>query len=63
MQPLQGLLRALEVLRTQRLSMQRLTIRKQLDYDHCRQGIRANAIAPSAIQTPMNQADFDGENG
>ena len=34
---------------------------KQLDYDYCRSGIRANAIAPGAIQTPMNQADFDGD--
>lgn len=34
---------------------------KQLDYDYCREGIRANAIAPGAIQTPMNKADFDGD--
>lgn len=34
---------------------------KQLDYDYCRNGIRANAIAPGAIQTPMNQADFEGD--
>lgn len=34
---------------------------KQLDYDYCRDGIRANAIAPGAIQTPMNQADFAGD--
>lgn len=34
---------------------------KQLDYDYCREGIRANAIAPGAIQTLMNQADFDGD--
>lgn len=34
---------------------------KQLDMDYCRQGIRANAIAPGAIQTPMNQADFAGD--
>lgn len=34
---------------------------KQLDYDYCRQGIRANAIAPGAIQTPMNQKDFLGD--
>ena len=33
---------------------------KQLDYDYCREGIRANAIAPGAIQTPMNKADFEG---
>src|SRR5699024_12157006 len=34
---------------------------KQLDYDYCRDGIRANAIAPGAIQTPMNAADFAGD--
>lgn len=34
---------------------------KQLDLDYCRRGIRANAIAPGAIQTPMNQADFEGD--
>lgn len=34
---------------------------KQLDLDYCRMGIRANAIAPGAIQTPMNQADFEGD--
>lgn len=34
---------------------------KQLDLDYCRDGIRANAIAPGAIQTPMNQADFAGD--
>ncbi|MFS0784056.1 3-oxoacyl-ACP reductase [Bacillus sp. 1P06AnD] len=34
---------------------------KQLDLDYCREGIRANAIAPGAIQTPMNKADFEGE--
>lgn len=34
---------------------------KQLDYDYCREGIRANAIAPGAIQTPMNKADFAGD--
>ncbi|PID00878.1 3-oxoacyl-ACP reductase [Sporosarcina sp. P29] len=34
---------------------------KQLDMDYCRNGIRANAIAPGAIQTPMNQADFEGD--
>ena len=34
---------------------------KQLDLDYCREGIRANAIAPGAIQTPMNKADFDGD--
>ncbi|ARF16465.1 3-oxoacyl-ACP reductase [Sporosarcina ureae] len=34
---------------------------KQLDMDYCREGIRANAIAPGAIQTPMNKADFEGD--
>ncbi|EON72403.1 3-oxoacyl-ACP reductase [Lysinibacillus sphaericus] len=34
---------------------------KQLDLDYCREGIRANAIAPGAIQTPMNKADFEGD--
>ena len=34
---------------------------KQLDLDYCRDGIRANAIAPGAIQTPMNAADFVGD--
>ena len=34
---------------------------KQLDYDYCREGIRANAIAPGAIQTPMTRADFEGD--
>jgi 3-oxoacyl-[acyl-carrier protein] reductase len=33
---------------------------KQLDLDYSRAGIRANAIAPGAIQTPMNKADFAG---
>ena len=34
---------------------------KQLDQDYCREGIRANAIAPGAIQTPMNNTDFEGD--
>ncbi|MYL59684.1 3-oxoacyl-ACP reductase, partial [Virgibacillus halodenitrificans] len=34
---------------------------KQLDLDYCREGVRANAIAPGAIQTPMNAADFAGD--
>lgn len=34
---------------------------KQLDFDYCRQGIRTNAIAPGAIKTPMNEADFEGD--
>lgn len=33
---------------------------KQLDYDYASQGIRANCIAPGAIETPMNAADFAG---
>lgn len=34
---------------------------KQVDLDYCREGIRANAIAPGAIRTPMNAADFAGD--
>ncbi|KRM89365.1 3-oxoacyl-ACP reductase [Liquorilactobacillus vini] len=34
---------------------------KQLDYDYAVAGIRANCLAPGAIQTPMNQADFAGD--
>lgn len=34
---------------------------KQLDYDYAAQGIRANCIAPGAIETPMNAADFAGK--
>lgn len=34
---------------------------KQLDYDYGKEGIRVNAIAPGAIQTPMNKADFEGD--
>lgn len=34
---------------------------KQVNLDYCREGIRANAIAPGAIQTPMNAADFSGD--
>ena len=34
---------------------------KQLDYDYAREGIRANAIAPGAIKTPMNKQDFAGD--
>jgi len=34
---------------------------KQLSYDYCADGIRANAIAPGAIETPMNAADFAGD--
>ncbi|GAB4073795.1 3-oxoacyl-ACP reductase [Barrientosiimonas marina] len=34
---------------------------KQLSYDYSRSGIRTNAIAPGAIRTPMNAADFAGK--
>ncbi|AXI10930.1 3-oxoacyl-ACP reductase [Oceanobacillus zhaokaii] len=34
---------------------------KQLDYDYVREGIRANALAPGAIETLMNKADFEGD--
>lgn len=34
---------------------------KQLDIDYANQGIRANCIAPGAIDTPMNAADFAGD--
>lgn len=34
---------------------------KQLAHDYASQGLQVNAIAPGAISTPMNQADF--ENG
>lgn len=34
---------------------------KQLDLDYAGIGIRANAIAPGAIETPMNAADFAGD--
>jgi len=34
---------------------------KQLDLDYADQGIRANCIAPGAIETPMNAADFAGD--
>lgn len=34
---------------------------KQLDYDFAAVGIRANCIAPGAIKTPMNAADFEGK--
>lgn len=34
---------------------------KQLDLDYAGQGIRANCIAPGAIDTPMNAADFAGD--
>lgn len=34
---------------------------KQLDYDYAPLGIRANCLAPGAIDTPMNQADFAGD--
>ncbi|MBP2100244.1 3-oxoacyl-ACP reductase [Enterococcus rivorum] len=34
---------------------------KQLTYDYAKKGIRVNAIAPGAIKTPMNAADFSGD--
>lgn len=34
---------------------------KQLSYDYCAEGIRVNGIAPGAIATPMNAADFEGD--
>lgn len=34
---------------------------KQLDLDYAARGIRANALAPGAINTPMNAADFAGD--
>lgn len=34
---------------------------KQLDYDYAKAGISANCLAPGAIDTPMNAADFAGD--
>lgn len=34
---------------------------KQLALDYAAKGLHVNAIAPGAINTPMNQADFAGE--
>lgn len=34
---------------------------KQLAFDYAPQGLHVNAIAPGAIQTPMNAADFSGD--
>ncbi|EPC94266.1 3-ketoacyl-(acyl-carrier-protein) reductase [Lacticaseibacillus paracasei subsp. paracasei CNCM I-4648] len=34
---------------------------KQFDLDYAAKGIRANALAPGAINTPMNAADFTGD--
>lgn len=36
---------------------------KQLAYDYAAQGIRVNCLAPGAIDTPMNQADFIENDG
>ena len=36
---------------------------KQLDYDYAAKGIRANCIAPGAIETPMNAKDFEEDDG
>src|SRR5699024_3565689 len=33
---------------------------KQLDYAYCREVIRANALAPGAMKTPMHTADSGG---
>lgn len=33
---------------------------KQLSYDYYKDGIRINGIAPGAIETAMNAADFEG---
>lgn len=34
---------------------------KQLALDYAAAGIRINALAPGAVRTPMNQADFQGD--
>jgi 3-oxoacyl-[acyl-carrier protein] reductase len=34
---------------------------KQLALDYAAEGLHVNALAPGAIQTPMNQADFAGD--
>ncbi|MFC4772143.1 3-oxoacyl-ACP reductase [Enterococcus hermanniensis] len=34
---------------------------KQLALDYAEQGLHVNALAPGAINTPMNQADFAGD--
>ncbi|AMB93899.1 3-oxoacyl-ACP reductase [Aerococcus sanguinicola] len=34
---------------------------KQLAYDYASQGLRANAIAPGAVATPMNAKDFQDD--
>ena len=34
---------------------------KQLAFDYAKKGIHVNAIAPGAINTPMNAADFAGD--
>lgn len=38
-------------------------ITKQMAYDYSQTGLRVNAIAPGAIATEMNRADFEENNG
>ena len=46
---------------TQPVSTLLLATPKQLAFDYAPQGLHVNAIAPGAIATPMNAADFAGE--